>query len=145
MQYTSHTRNSLLLKTILILVFFGFLYSSSAQSTDTVIQETVYIKDVFSITEADRYAGTENTAEISFDQWVGNYTIDKGGRYFLTGDLSGTLYIDAEDQHVHLILNNVSITGINGPAISVLSAGKVFITSLDDTVNSLGDSAVYST
>lgn len=143
MGYTKHAGIKLALKTVLILVSFVLLYCYSDQSAESTETEQIAVQEVFLVTEADRYTGTEDAVELSLDQQAGDCVIDKGGRYLLTGELQGTLSIDAEDQLVHLILNNASITGTDGPAVSVLSAGKVFITSLENTVNSLGDSPVY--
>ena len=143
MRYMRRRRNNLLLVTFLILAVFAWLYFFTADSQTHAAQETLYIKDVFSITEADRYVGTENAEELTLDQHDGDLLINQGGRYLLRGDLQGTLYIDAEDQLVHLILDNASIVGNAGPAISVLSAGKVFLTSLENTSNSIGDAALY--
>lgn len=145
MRYRNHKRNTLILKTVLILIVFAILYFFAAQGTESADAENIVIEDIFPITEADRYTGTENAVQVLFDASDEDYIIDKGGRYLLSGNLRGTLYIDVEDQHVHLLLDNVSIVGSSGPAISVLSAGKVFITSLNNTVNSLGDSAAYET
>lgn len=143
MRCMSQMRSKMILKTVLLLTVFLLLYFVSIQNSGNSNTDDLFIKDIFSITEADQYIGTEGAAALSFEPAMGNYIIDKGGRYILSGDLQGTLYIDAEDQLVHLILNTVSITGSNGPAISVLSAGKVFITSQENSINSLGDSAVY--
>lgn len=136
-------RINLIGKTLAILVFFGLLYGFSSQSAQPLQTENMVMKDIFSVTEADRYLGEEGAVEVTFDPSAGDYTIDRGGRYLLRGNLLGTLYINAEDQHVHLILDNVSIVGTNGPAISVQSAGKVFLTSRENSVNSLGDSPAY--
>lgn len=138
-------KNKLVLLTVLIMFLFSFLYLSSFLNNKPTNEENIVISDVFSVTEADEYTGAENAVSVLFDGSDEDYRIDKGGRYLLSGDLQGTLYIDVEDQLIHLLLDNVSIEGINGPAISVLSAGKVFITSLENTVNSLGDSAAYET
>lgn len=143
MRYTNHMKIKLLLITALILSSFGMLYHFSAQDSEIADTEGVFIKDMFAVTEADRYIGTENAVELFFEPAQGDYTIDRGGRYLLRGELQGTLYVSAEDQHVHLILDDVAITGSNGPAVSVLSAGKVFLTSLEGSINSLGDSAAY--
>ena len=118
MRYLNHTRISLLTRTVLILLCFACLYLVSFQTTEHGVEESVLVREVFAITEADRYVGTEDSVEVFFDQTEGDFTIDMGGSYLLSGDLRGTLYIDAEDQHVHLLLNNLSITGSNGPAIS---------------------------
>lgn len=142
MRCMNQARNSVLLKSVLISVIFGLLYWLSAPMEAKTADEILMIKDVFAITDADRYVGTENAVPLLLDG-TDDYIIQRGGRYLLSGDMQGTLFVDAQDQHVHLILDNVSITGHNGPAVSVLSAGKIFITGLENTVNSLGDSASY--
>ena len=60
-----------------------------------------------------------------------NITIQEEGIYVLTGDAKNTtVIIEAEEESkVQLVLNGVSITNEDSPAIYVISADKVFITS----------------
>lgn len=62
-----------------------------------------------------------------------NVTITQDGIYVLTGTVSNTSIIveaDDEDAKVQLVLNGVSITNQNAPAIYVKSADKVFVTTV---------------
>lgn len=70
-------------------------------------------------------------------------TIKSGGNYRLTGSLNGQLYIEAEEQVVHLYLENAKIVSKSGPAIYVKSAGKLLITAVEGTENSISDSGDY--
>ena len=70
-------------------------------------------------------------------------TITKSGIYTLTGELNGTVTINTSG-NVKLILQGVTITASNGPAIYVKKADNVVITLADGTTNTLSDSSVYS-
>ncbi|KAL6635758.1 hypothetical protein U3516DRAFT_856198 [Neocallimastix sp. 'constans'] len=73
----------------------------------------------------------------------GNVTISTAGTYVLQGDLQGQVYISAtEDDFVHLILNNMSITSNNGPALFEVECDKLVITMVGE--NSLTDSTNYT-
>lgn len=69
--------------------------------------------------------------------------IEAGGDYVLSGKLDGTVQVDAKDENVHLILNGVEIKSTTGPAIQILSAGKVVITVAEGTENIISDSGDY--
>ena len=76
-------------------------------------------------------------------------TITKEGIYYLTGTLDGEITINT-DGDVKLVLENVSITNSNGPAINVENANVVYIelkgtNTIDSTVNDEIDGAIYST
>lgn len=85
--------------------------------------------------------------------WVnqGAVTITKGGEYSLSGILNdGMIYIDT-DQIVKLVLNGVSITGRQGPALYCTKAKSLYIESPEGTVNSFSSevddeekAAIYS-
>lgn len=76
-------------------------------------------------------------------------TISKNGTYYLTGTINdGMLTIDT-DGYVKLILDNVSITNSNGPAIYVLNSKGTYIelknkNYLSDGGNSELDGVIYS-
>ena len=104
-------------------------------------------------TEANNKA-TKNTANINTDD--GDSKVDwdnleikdtsddamnitSEGTYTLTGNITGTVTINTEG-NVKLILDNVTITSNDGPAIYVESAENVLIYLNDGTTNTLSDS-----
>ena len=96
-----------------------------------------------SVTQWER--GTEMTApvEVDLSQAGDGYEITAGGEFRLTGELRGTLVIDAEDQNVHLFLDNVTVTSKSGPAIYCRSANKLVITLMPGTENWISDLGSY--
>ncbi len=66
--------------------------------------------------------------------------ITENGDYVLSGTLNGQIVIEAqEDAKVRLILNGVSITGLQGPAIYEKQADKLIVTLAEGTENTLTD------
>lgn len=88
---------------------------------------------------------TEMTAPVDIDlsQSEDGYEITTGGQFRLTGELRGTLVIRAEEQNVHLFLDNVSITSKSGPAVYCHDTNKLIITLLPGTENRISDSGDY--
>lgn len=69
--------------------------------------------------------------------------INEGGIYKLSGTLSnGCIKVNVSD-NVKLILNNVSITNLNGPAIVVEKAEDIVINLVDGSINTLVDGSSY--
>lgn len=111
------------------------------------------------VTEAgvqDSYEETDVTHILMDDQQIdisGNnaradqnqLTITAGGTYLLTGNLNGSVIIDAPaaDQ-VHLILNGVTIQADQNAAIYGKQAGELIITLEDGTENFITDAAGYT-
>lgn len=79
-----------------------------------------------------------------YDQ--GRVTIYKAGTYYLTGALTqGSIWVDVfDDEVVHLVLDNVSVSSYGEPALYVKTAGKVVVTSEAGSVNVFQDSTVYN-
>lgn len=83
-------------------------------------------------------------------------TVTRKGSYLLSGNLdSGRVVVDVdEDDKVQLVLDNVTVTCHEAPAIYVASADKVFITTTDGSSNTVtfdvdnvegdNDAAIYS-
>lgn len=70
--------------------------------------------------------------------------ITSGGVYTLSGEISdGMIEIDTE-KDVKLILNNVTVTNSNGPAIYVANADTIIIETADGTENTFTDSSTYT-
>ena len=72
-----------------------------------------------------------------------NVTITEGGVYTLTGNITSTVVVNT-DEDVKLVLDNVTITASNGPAIYVESAKSVTIYLNDGTTNTVIDASNYS-
>ncbi len=79
-----------------------------------------------------------NSSDITLSE---SLTITKGGTYTLTGTLADGMVTIDTDKDVKLILNGVTITNSNGPAIYVKNADNVVIETVTGTVNTLTDSA----
>ena len=99
--------------------------------------ELLYITDIDMDTEfiEPEYIDLSQTEEA--------LVIEYGGEYVLTGQSHQTITIDAHDELVHLFLNNVTVETAIGPAINIESAGKVVITLMEGTMNTLFDAAYY--
>lgn len=98
---------------------------------------------VFSYTRADLNTVPEDATEIDLAKTESGCTITDAGDYLLYGDCEGKVCIDAEEQIVHLFLENANIMSPSGPAIDVKSAGKVIVTLMDGTSNKIEDKAYY--
>lgn len=109
----------------------------------------------FEITNTDYR--TESTDPISIDlnqigtgtdsyNWNGStLNITQTNDYVLSGTLTGNIVVNVfNDENIHLLLNNVEIHSENGPAIYIQKAGKVILTSIEGTTNTLSDSVIYS-
>lgn len=71
--------------------------------------------------------------------------ITAGGVYHLTGTLDIPVIIRAgENDKVQLVLDNVTLTAPDGPAILVEAADKVFLTLPEGTVSRVSDGASYA-
>lgn len=71
-------------------------------------------------------------------------TITRPGTYLVQGNCNGQLIVDIKDAEVYLLLDGVSITSPDGPAVYIKSAEKVVITLQDGTESVLIDSASYT-
>ncbi|MBQ8828451.1 MAG: carbohydrate-binding domain-containing protein, partial [Clostridia bacterium] len=68
------------------------------------------------------------------------------GTYVFSGTLDdGQIVVSVEKvEKVHIVLNGASVTCSDSSALYIMSADKVCITSVKDTVNSFTDGAVYN-
>ena len=72
-------------------------------------------------------------------------TISQKGDYVLSGTLNGQIVIEAsKEDKVHLILNGVTITSSQGPAIYEKQADKLIVTLAAGTENALTDGAMIT-
>lgn len=67
-------------------------------------------------------------------------TIMSGGTYVLSGAYEGSITIDTTDNKtVRLVLDGANITSLDAPAIYVKNAGKVVISTAENTDNTIAD------
>ncbi|MDO4917137.1 MAG: carbohydrate-binding domain-containing protein [Rothia sp. (in: high G+C Gram-positive bacteria)] len=122
--------------------------SSSASSTSTISYDTHYSEDDLSWDDSDvttiDLSNPEATDGVTVED--GTITITAAGNYKFTGTLAdGQIKVAGGDQDaVHIILDNASITNADGPAINVESADEVVIYTNSDTTNTVSDGSNYS-
>lgn len=75
---------------------------------------------------------------------TGTLSITRGGTYILTGNYEGQVLINAGEETVHLVLDNVTIQDTSSAAIYVQQAEKVITTLADQSTNTLSDGTDYS-
>lgn len=80
-----------------------------------------------------------NSTYINLDSETSDVTITKGGTYYMSGSFNNTLIVDASDEEVELVLDNVTISSSKTAAIVGLSAKKITINLKEDTINTLSD------
>lgn len=86
----------------------------------------------------------ENVIDVDLNTFEEDvFYINDAGTYRLTGKLSGRIHIDAKDEIVHLLLNNVDIEAYDGPALIVEDALRVVITLVDGSSNKIADCGYY--
>ena len=88
-------------------------------------------------------ATTSESRNVTIDG--NNVTITDEGVYLLSGTLSnGQIIVNAEEtDKVQLVLNGVSITSQTTAAIYVINADKVFITTTENSENTLSESGEF--
>lgn len=116
--------------------------SSSSDASDTTVKGLVTV-DYSSRDQDASYDESSATKVTLSDE---SYTITKEGTYIFTGTLKdGQIIVDAADTaKVQIVLNGVTVTSSDGPAIYVKSADKVFLTLADGTTNTISDSSSYA-
>ena len=99
--------------------------------------ELLYVTDIDLNTECN------DPVYVDLSKAEEHFTITSGGEYVLSGSYDQTITVDVHDEIVHLFFNNLNVETAIGPAIEIASGGKVVITLMENTVNSLFDAAYY--
>ena len=89
--------------------------------------------DMFTARDLTQIPDLDEAVALSLEDG-GDTVIDRGGVYILSGDYREvTVVVDADNDEakVQLVLDSLTITNTNAPAIYVKSADKVFITTLE--------------
>ena len=96
------------------------------------------------VTENDQKIEYTDPVYVNLSEVQDAFVIVDGGEYVISGSYNQTLTIDVHDQNVHLFFNNLNIETVIGPAINIVSGGKVVITLMDGSTNTFFDAAYYS-
>ena len=105
-------------------------------------EETIDLTALYKSRDADASWSAADVTAIDLNalQQESTYLIDQAGDYVLSGSWNGQIVVEvAEDAKVRLILNGVSITSSEGPAIYEKQADKLIITLAEGSVNTLTD------
>ena len=116
---------------------------STASESDTTEIPNISnpLPTIYNTTKEDTRTLPKDSCNImNFTENDSTVIINEGGDYELSGILNRQLVIRAEENVVHLFLNGVQIQSMDGSAINIESAGKVIITSMPNTQNTLSDS-----
>lgn len=125
----------------------GAAYETASANKQVEIPETTEdlgrIFPYLSINQLDLETEITNAVDVNLSQIEDGYEITTGGQYHLTGELQGTLVINATEENVHLFLDNASIISKSGPAIYCHETNKLVITLMPNTKNTISDSGSY--
>ena len=114
---------------------------STAASTTTANLNTsgaIDTTDLFTDRDLAQTADTSEATAITLSSGQ-DVTIDKEGVYVLSGEASDvTITVEVDDtEKVQLVLDGVSITNEDAPAVYVKNADKVFVTTIEGSTNTL--------
>lgn len=71
-------------------------------------------------------------------------SITAAGTYVLSGSWEGQIVVNAPDAEVHIVLNGVTITNDDGPAINIQDVGDAVMVLAANSTNTLTDGATYA-
>ena len=101
------------------------------------------VTPVIGLTREDKRTSSDSAKSIDLGSAGDEVLITDGGDYRLSGEMNGSVHVNAEDQLVHLFLDGVTVKSVTAPAIHVESAGKVIITVEQGRQNVLSDGSKY--
>ncbi len=131
------------IKIILLTILSILLLSGCSSTTPNDVPDFI-IETIDNLTGGNIFTQRDLNVDINLDDAIyktlnnNDYEITTEGIYVLDGNMTNAQIIINTDSSskVQLILNNVNITNTTS-AIYVQKADKVFITSLEDTINNL--------
>lgn len=121
----------------LIFVFICLYINNKLTNTSNIIDTNIIIDNSDEDIDWSNYQ--TNNIELK-----NSFTINKEGIYHITGTIDNGMIAINTDGYVKLILDNVSITNNNGPAIYITKANKTIISTTENSINTLNDSTSYS-
>lgn len=111
---------------------------TSAVTLDAMVSDGVVdTADLFTERDLEQEADLVGATYLSLTSGQ-DVTISEEGVYVLVGDVEDTtVIVDADAAKVQLVLDNVTITNSDWPAIYVKNADKVFVTTTEGSQNTL--------
>ena len=121
-------------KTLMICLLALCLSVGTAWAEQTGTDPYFRSEDLFTNRDLEQTPDTSD-AEITAVSDGSDIRITKEGTYILTGSASNvTVYVEAgSEDKVQLVLDGLTITNADFPCIYVISAGKVFVTTVSDS------------
>lgn len=104
--------------------------------------------DMFSDRDQDASWDESSATQVDLAQEAdesGCVTISAEGTYVLTGELSGSIVVNAEDANVHLVLDGAQVSCDGGAALQVVQAKNVVVTLAAGSENSLASTGTLAT
>lgn len=119
--------------------------SSDAASVGNATDPLLSADDYFSDRDLEQAADTSNAKQIAVSDGQ-DVEITEAGVYVISGTASDvTIKVNADDEaKVQLVLDGLNITNTDKPAIRVLVADKVFITTAEGSENSLSVTGTFA-
>jgi len=128
---------AMVISLIILMLINHLIYQNNSHNPN--LPDYQHIK----ITAADTNTNFIDTTQVNLDETTSSYKITAAGKYILSGSMDGQIIVDAEENIVNLIFDNISVDSPEGPAINIVSAGKVIITLTESSYNTLTDSGNY--
>lgn len=131
---------------LMIYLIAGTLFLTACQNEVQKEETKEVLNDLeYELSENDKKTNYQEAEKIELTQQKGDLILTDGGEYLISGKLDGSILVDVKDENIHLFFDGIDVQSKRGPAISVLSAGKVFITIVENTENIIQDSPIYDT
>jgi len=156
------------MKKILIMMMVVALLLAGCQTSDSLESNNVEesVVNNIEVSEVNNDDVTSSTVEVNFDsdmfterdmiqtydetdftklnlESYSDINIDEEGTYLISGQAEEvTINIDVENEKVQLVLDALTITNEDKPIINIISADKVFITSINENTLTVSDSIV---
>ena len=124
----------------------GMEMTRTSYATSAATGSIIETSDLFTDRDMEQTADTSNATEITLKSGE-DVTITEEGVYVISGTATDcTITVDADSSaKVQLVLDGVSITNSDSPAIYVASADKVFVTTVSGTTNTLEVTGTFAT
>lgn len=108
-------------------------------------KDTATDYDASAVIKVELQGDTWSSLDQTLSQTGTTLTFQAGGEYLLTGTWNGQLAVECDKaEDVRLILDGVTVTSPEGPALYVKSADKVILTLVNDSVNTFDDQAAQT-